>query len=64
MGDSKLNALERLYVLDHEVEKLERKIGRAVRTARARGATWSEVAMYLQITKQSAWEKFGQDDLT
>lgn len=58
MGHSKTEALERLYDLDQQAEKLRRKIVRAVATARRRGATWDDVALYLQITRQSAWERF------
>ena len=32
----------------------------AVKAARARGATWQEIADHLGVTRQAAWERFGK----
>lgn len=52
--------LDELEQLRWVVRDLEVAIGTAVTTARANGASWSEVGFALGISKQAAWEQHGK----
>ncbi|GAA1097528.1 hypothetical protein GCM10009605_37280 [Nocardiopsis composta] len=54
--ESPINALIATVALREEVERL---LSLHVRRARAQGATWSEIAMVLGISKQAVHKKYG-----
>ncbi len=42
--------------------QLERQLTITVRTARARGITWTRIGDALGMTRQSAWERFSDEE--
>lgn len=54
--ESPMNALMAAAALRAEAERL---LSLHVRRARAEGATWSEIAMVLGISKQAVHKKYG-----
>lgn len=43
-----------------QLDQAERALRKAVRAARASGASWARVAYMLQVSRQAAWERFGE----
>ena len=58
-GDRALTALADLGLIRRLLEQAEFE---AVRTARAEGKSWSEIAVRLGVTRQSAWERWRDID--
>jgi len=58
-GDRALTALADLGLVRRLLEQAEFE---AVRTARAEGKSWSEIAVRLGVTRQSAWERWRDID--
>jgi hypothetical protein len=58
-GDRALTALADLGLIRRLLEQAEFE---AVRTARAEGKSWSEIAVRLGVTRQSAWERWRDVD--
>ncbi|CRK60778.1 hypothetical protein [Alloactinosynnema sp. L-07] len=54
-GEAALRALQDIHAARSLLEIAEIN---AVRTARAHGHSWSEIAATLHITRQTAWEKW------
>jgi|1185.fasta_scaffold16704_3 transcriptional regulator with PAS, ATPase and Fis domain len=53
-----MSALSELNEVAHRVEEVEDDLLAAVRKARKAGASWTEVAEALGVTRQSAWERW------
>ncbi|MFN2489627.1 MAG: helix-turn-helix domain-containing protein [Actinomycetota bacterium] len=51
---------ELLVGLRHAVEVLESEKTKAVRRARQDGESWAAIARALGISRQAAWERYGQ----
>lgn len=60
-GDGALTALADIGLLRRQLEQAELD---AVRTARRRGKSWTEIAVRLGVTRQSAWERWRDLDET
>lgn len=57
--DARQHALSWLFMLRMEQEKIDRELPASVARARAAGATWSEIAEPLGMTRQGATKRFG-----
>jgi hypothetical protein len=44
------------------VSQAQAALVRAVRDARDRGASWSQIGATLGVSKQTAWDRYGKDD--
>lgn len=60
-GDAALKALVDVRVIRGLLERAELV---AVTTARRHGKSWTEIATMLDITRQSAWERWHEVEVT
>lgn len=56
-----LDVLDWIAAADATARQARRDLAAAVTRARSRGCTWTQIAGRLGITRQAAWQRFGQD---
>ena len=54
--------IERMVALHQSKDQVDREVALAVRGLRAQGVTWTRIGEALGITRQSAWERYSDED--
>lgn len=60
-GDAERNPLAVIRGISTGMRRLEEPLRDAVQLAREQRRTWTEIGDALGVTRQSAWERFGND---